>query len=179
MKISEWLKYNIERTEHDGFVISGARGSGKTTHMMAMAYELEMNKFRVKVCYDIDDIPEGLDKYDCLCLDDFATKFYKRDSSTKRNKEFAKLIQEIREVLPLIITTAPSKSLFDKDIRAMFKELFVLTPGLLIMEGGLFFEVDLLADGFPKWFKMKKEEERKLKRERAKKFIENMKNGIR
>ena len=48
MKISEWLKYNIERTEHDGFVISGARGSGKTTHMMAMAYELEMNKFRLR-----------------------------------------------------------------------------------------------------------------------------------
>jgi len=146
----------------------GARGSGKTTHMMAMAYEMIVNGYNVKICYDIDDIPENLDEFDCLCLDDFASKFYKRDSSTKRNKEFAKLIQEIREVLPLIITTAPDISLFDKDVRMMFKPMYIISPGILVIEGGIRIDVDLLAEGFPRWFKMKKEEERMLKKERAK-----------
>ena len=175
MKISSWLQNNINTREHDSFIISGARGSGKTTHMMAMAYELKKNNFNVKICYDIEDFPEDLHNYDCVFLDDFATKFYKRESGTKKNKEFAKLIQEIREVLPMIVTTAPSKSLFDKDIRSMFKELNILSPGLLVMEGGIFFDVDLLQDGFPKWFMAHKRKERKRKQNRAANFIKSMK----
>ncbi|AEH06353.1 nSTAND3 domain-containing NTPase [Methanothermococcus okinawensis] len=174
MKISEWLKYNIEKTEHDSFIISGARGSGKTTHMMAMAYEMISNNFKVKICYDVEDIPDDLCNYHCIFLDDFATKFYKRDSSSKKNREFAKLIQEIREVLPMIITTSPSKSLFDKDIRSMFKELNILSPGLLVIEGGVFFEVDLLQEGFPKFFRAQKLKERKRKAKRASEFIRSM-----
>ena len=175
MKMPEWLKYNIQNTEHDSFIISGARGSGKTTHMMAMAYEMKVRGYKIKICYDISDIPEDLGNYHCICLDDFATKFYKRESGAKKNKEFAKLIQEVREVLPLIVTTAPSKSLFDKDIRSMFKELNILSPGLLVMEGGIFFDVDLLQDGFPKWFMAHKRKERKGKQNRATNFIKSMK----
>ena len=85
------------------------------------------------------------------------------------------MIQEVREVLPLIVTTAPSKSLFDKDIRSMFKELNILSPGLLVMEGGIFFDVDLLQDGFPKWFMAHKRKERKRKQNRATNFIKSMK----
>jgi AAA+ ATPase superfamily predicted ATPase len=178
IRFSEWLASNKKYREHDAFVICGPRGSGKTTHMNAIAYELAFN-YRIKYCFDFDDLPEDLHNYDCIFLDDFATKFYKRDSSTKKNKEFAKLIQEIREVLPMIITTAPDISLFDKDIRAMFKPLYIVSSGILVMEGGFSFGVDLFIEGFSKYLLELKEQEIKLKRERAKRFIENVKNSSR
>ena len=85
------------------------------------------------------------------------------------------MIQEIREVLPLMVTTAPGIGLFDKDIRMMFKPLYIIHPGTLVIEGGIKISVNLLETGFPKWFLAHKRKERKRKQHRAGEFIKLMK----
>ncbi|ABO35229.1 hypothetical protein MmarC5_0923 [Methanococcus maripaludis C5] len=174
MRFEDLLKHNKENREHDSIAIVGARGSGKTTHMNAIAYLFEKAGFKYKICYSINDIPEDLDEFDCIFLDDFASKFNNRDYSTKKNKNFNFLLQEVREVLPMFVTTAPDIYLFDKVIRSMFKPFYIANYGRLVTDTGFSFEVPFLK-GFEEFFEKQKAIERTGKIERAKMYVQQMK----
>lgn len=48
MRFEDLLKHNKENREHDSIAIVGARGSGKTTHMNAIAYLFEKPDLSIK-----------------------------------------------------------------------------------------------------------------------------------
>ncbi len=137
MRVSQLLRILQDTYDHLSFCVSGPRGSYKTTHLYGMYEELRNEGFKCKFAYDVSDI----DVCDCLFLDDFGTKFYKRDASVKQNKEFMKLLQEIRTNIPLIISSTPDLSLLDKDFRAFFLDAYILSLGRISV-GGVVIEVN-------------------------------------
>ncbi|WP_459202337.1 hypothetical protein [Methanococcus sp. CF] len=137
IRIPELLNLFKSKHDHFSFALFGARGSFKTTHLYGLYEEMLDNKIDVVFGYEIEDICIC----DCLILDDFASKFYKREFSTTENKEFAKLLQEIRTNIPMVITSCPHYNLLDKDFRDFFNPAQILKPGYIQLDGRI-----LLAD---------------------------------
>ncbi|MBP2143400.1 hypothetical protein J2127_000555 [Methanococcus voltae] len=131
ISITELLELYKPNLDHFSFCVFGARGTYKTTHLMGIYEELKRKKYNVVFGYDVEDIQIC----DCLILDDFATKFYKRDFSSTENKEFAKILQEIRTNIPLVITSCPDYSLLDKDFRDFFEPAPIVKNGFINLGG--------------------------------------------
>ncbi len=127
----ELLDLFLPRYDHFSFVIYGARGSLKTTHLYGIYEELKESNVNVIFGYDIEDI----EICDVLILDDFASKFYKRDFGTTENKEFVKTLQEIRTNIPMVISSCPHYNLMDKDFRDFFNPAPILKPGYINLDG--------------------------------------------
>jgi hypothetical protein len=123
--------------EHISICIDGKRGSFKTTHLIAMHEEckkLGLNSEFIKTKADFKKL-KGRRDLDVVFIDDVAKYFYKRDGATKINKAFAKILQMVRTVVPVIIATTPDLSLLDKDGRAFFIEAYVLRKGTISVMG--------------------------------------------
>ncbi|ABO35572.1 hypothetical protein MmarC5_1274 [Methanococcus maripaludis C5] len=123
--------------EHISICIDGKRGSFKTTHLIAMHEEckkLGLKSVFIKTKADFEKL-KGRRDLDIVFIDDIAKYFYKRDGATKINKAFAKILQMVRTVVPLIIATTPDLSLLDKDGRAFFIEAYVLRKGTISVMG--------------------------------------------
>jgi len=123
--------------EHISICIDGKRGSFKTTHLIAMHEECEklgLKSVFIKTKADFEKL-KGRRDLDIVFIDDIAKYFYKRDGATKINKAFAKILQMVRTVVPVIIATTPDLSLLDKDGRAFFIEAYVLRKGTISVMG--------------------------------------------
>jgi hypothetical protein len=131
MRITDLVEMLKPKRDHISFCVEGARGSFKTTHLYGMYDEVVNAGYETIFAYDVEDI----DVCDCLFLDDFGTKFYKRDSSTKQNKEFMKLLQEIRTNISVIVASTPDLSLMDKDFRNFFIDAHILRKGVISVSG--------------------------------------------
>ncbi|BAP62128.1 hypothetical protein [Methanococcus maripaludis] len=171
---------NRKKVEHSGILVWGYRGMGKTTCLRGIYHQIEeYNKLNPRnsissiFATDIDQ----LDICDCLFLDDFGTKFNKRDFSTTENKEFVKLLQEVRTSIPVIVVSSPSYFMLDKDLRNFFTPAQILSKSserFLLNVSGAMFSVPKPKDELLKEFRDKELEERK---ERCKKSIEKVKTA--
>ncbi|MBA2851442.1 hypothetical protein HNP86_001595 [Methanococcus maripaludis] len=140
---------------------------GKTTCLLSIYYQIEeYNRLHSKnsiskiFATDIDQI----DICNCLFLDDFGTKFNKRDFSTTENKEFMKALQEVRTNIPVIISSSPSYFMLDKDFRNFFTPAQIIAKsdtGFLLNVSGANYYVPKAKDEFLNKFREKELEERK------------------
>jgi len=96
---------------------------------------------------------------------------HRRDSSTKQNREFMKLLQEIRTNVPLIISSTPDISLLDKDFRAFFLDAYIIALGKISV-GGIIIEVSPPSIAL---YNAMKKKEHKRRKERFLKVINEFK----
>lgn len=178
---------NRKNVEHSGILVWGYRGMGKTTCLRGIYHQIEdyntlhpENEISSIFATDIDQI----DICDCLFLDDFGTKFNKRDFSTTENKEFVKLLQEVRTNIPVILVSSPSYFMLDKDLRNFFTPAQILSKSdarFLLNVSGATFSVPKPSDKLLKEFRDQELEERKNRFSRAMDKVKTAhakKNGI-
>ncbi|MBP2201358.1 AAA+ ATPase superfamily predicted ATPase [Methanococcus voltae] len=174
LTISELIKLKKEKVSHLAFIIYGARGMGKTTCLRGMYEEIKKHtSYSTIFAYDVEDI----DICDCLFLDDFGTKFNKRDFATVQNKEFMKLLQEVRTNIPIIVSSSPSYLLLDKDFRTFFN------PAPILAKNDKMFIVSLMGKKLyvkhptDKFNKQERLKENKGRKERFYKHLDTIKQA--
>ncbi|AVB76087.1 hypothetical protein MMJJ_06730 [Methanococcus maripaludis] len=145
------LKMNKPIKGHTAFLLTGRRGSWKTTHSIALCNYFD------KLGYDtvLALSPADLRRCDMLVIEDIGKWFDARDFGTKVSKEFGKLLQFIRTEIPLVFATTPKEKGVDKRIREYFIPATILRKGTIMTP---IFNLSVKAPDFEYFMEMKNKE---------------------